>query len=62
MILDLTSFGLTEVILSLKATNLANFFAMLIGFSSIIVLFLTKNYKLSKSFYALFYCLPQHSF
>jgi len=62
MIFDLTIFGLSDIVLSVQATNLANFFAMLIGFSSVMVLFLTKNYKLSKSFYALFLLLTSALF
>ncbi len=51
--MDLTLFGLTDIVLSLKATSLANFFALLISFSFVMVLFLVPQYKLSKSFYAL---------
>jgi len=51
--MDLTLFGLTDIVLSLKATSLANFFAVLISFSFVMVLFLVPQYKLSKSFYAL---------
>ncbi len=53
MIMDLTLFGLTDIVLSLKATSLANFFAVLISFSFVMVLFLVSKYKLTKSFYAL---------
>jgi len=60
--MDLSIYGLTEIILSLKATNLANFFAMLVAFSFVIVTFLTKNYKLKKSFYALFLLLTASLF
>jgi NADH-quinone oxidoreductase subunit M len=55
--MDLTIFGLTDIVLSLKVTHLANFFAMLIAFSFAIVLFLTRNYKQTNSFYALFLLL-----
>ncbi len=55
--MDLSVFGLSDLVLSIKVTHLANFFAVLIAFSSVMVLFITKNYKLSKSFYALFLLL-----
>ena len=55
--MDLSIFGLFGIVLSLKATALANFFAMLITFSFVSVLFLAKNYKLTKSFYLLFLLL-----
>ncbi len=55
--MDLSIFGLSDVILSLKETHLANFFAALIAFSSVMIMFITRNYKLSKSFYALFLLL-----
>ncbi len=51
--MDLTLFGLTDLVVSLKATSLANFFAVLISFSFVMVLFLVPQYKLGKSFYAL---------
>ncbi len=51
--MDLTLFGLTDMVLSLKATSLANFFAVLISFSFVMVLFLIPKYRLTKSFYAL---------
>ena len=51
--MDLTLFGLSNIVLSLEATSLANFFAMLISFSFVMVLFLVPNYKMTKSFYAL---------
>jgi len=57
MIFDLTIFALSDITLSIKVTHLANFFAILISFSSIMILFITKNYKLKKSFYALFITL-----
>ena len=47
-------FTLSDITLTLKATHLANFFAILIITSSLIVLSIAKNYKLTKSFYALF--------
>jgi len=54
MTLDLSLFGLTQLVLSLQVTYLANFFAALILLSSVIVMFMGRNYKLTKSFYALF--------
>ncbi len=60
--MDLSIFGLTDIVVSLKATYLANFFAFLIAFSAVMVLFLVKNYKLSKSFYALFSLLTASLF
>ena len=55
--MDLTFLGFSDVVLSLKTTYLADFFALLIAFSSITVMFIAKNYKLTKSFYALFILL-----
>ena len=57
MIMDLTIFGLTDIVLSLKETYLANFFAMLITISFMLVTFSMGKFKLSKSFYALFILL-----
>ncbi|MEA2046836.1 MAG: proton-conducting transporter membrane subunit [Campylobacterota bacterium] len=57
MTLDLSTFGLTQLVLSLQVTHLANFFAVLILFSSLLVIFIARNYKLTKSFYALFMLL-----
>lgn len=51
--MDLTVFGLTDIVVSLKETHLANFFAMLITFSFMIVTFVMRKYDLSKGFYAL---------
>ncbi len=53
MIIDLTIFGLSDIVLSLKETHLANFFAILITFSFISITFMMKKYQLPKSFYAL---------
>jgi len=55
--MDLSLFGLGAIVLALKATHLANFFALLIAFSSVMVMFISRNYKLPKSFYALFLLL-----
>ncbi len=60
--MDLSIFGLTDIVISLKATNLANFFAMLITFSFVMILFLLPKYKLSKSFYALLALLTSSLF
>lgn len=54
MILDLTPYGLSNIILSLQVTPLANFFAILISFASLLLLFLVKEYKLPKRFYTFF--------
>lgn len=51
--MDLSLFGLTDIVVSLKATNLAYFFGMLIAFSIFIVMLIGENYKLPKSFYLL---------
>ncbi|MEA2099663.1 MAG: proton-conducting transporter membrane subunit [Campylobacterota bacterium] len=51
--MDLTIFGLTDIVLSLKQTHLADFFAMLITVSFVLVIFTMKKYELTKSFYAL---------
>ena len=55
--MDLTIFGLTDVVVSLKETYLANFFAMLITISFMLVVFSMKKYDLPKSFYAFFVLL-----
>ena len=55
--MDLSLFGLSGIVIALEATHLANFFGVLIAFSSLMVLFITRNYKQSKSFYALFLLL-----
>jgi len=60
--MDLSLFGLTDIVVSLKATHLADFFATLIAFSSLIVMFISRNYRLTKSFYALFFLLSSSLF
>jgi NADH-quinone oxidoreductase subunit M len=60
--MDLTIFGLSDIVLSLKATSLANFFALLIASSFVVVSFLTPKYKLTKSFYALLILLTSSLF
>ena len=52
--MDLSIFGLTDMVLSLKVTNLANFFAALIMLSSLVLIFVGRNYTLNRSYYALF--------
>jgi len=52
--MDLSIFGLTDIVVSLKATSLANFFSVLIAFSTFVLLFLVKNFKLAKGFYLFF--------
>ena len=60
--MDLALFGLTDIVLSLKVTSLANFFALLISFAFVMVLFLVPKYTLTKSFYALFALLTASLF
>ena len=60
--MDLTIFGLSDIVLSLKVTSLANFFALLIVSSFVMVSFLTPKYKLTKSFYALLILLTSSLF
>ncbi len=55
--MDLALFGLSDIIISFKATPLANFFAILITFSFILITLILKKYNLSKSFYAWFILL-----
>jgi len=60
--MDLSLFGLTDIVVSLKVTHLANFFAVIIAFSSLMVMFIGRNYTLSKSFYTLFSLLTASLF
>ena len=60
--MDLTVFGLSDIILSLKVTQLANFFAVLVVFSSAMLMFIAKNYTIGKSFYAFFALLVSSLF
>ena len=60
--MDLSLFGLSDIVLSLKETHLANFFAILVSFSLLMVAFTTRNYKLTKSFYVLFLLLAASLF
>jgi len=52
--MDLSIFALSQIVVSLKVTYLANFFALLIVISAISVLLVMPKYKLSSGFYALF--------
>ncbi len=52
--MEFSLYGLSDIVLSLKVTALANFFAFLIVLSSITVLFIAQNYRLKRSFYLLF--------
>ncbi|MEA3491271.1 MAG: proton-conducting transporter membrane subunit [Campylobacterota bacterium] len=54
---DLSRVGLDEVVIGLRATALANFFALLIAFSIMILSIATPKYRQTKSFYLLFYLL-----
>jgi len=60
--MDLTVFGLSDIVLSLKVTQLANFFAVLVVFSSAMLMFIAKNYTIGKSFYAFFALLVSSLF
>ena len=55
--IDLSVFGLDHLSVGLKATSLANFFAVLIAFSLLAISVVSEKYKLSKSFYFLLYLL-----
>jgi NADH-quinone oxidoreductase subunit M len=55
--MDLDVFGFENITVGLKATALANFFAVLIAFSLFAVSLLSGKYSLSKSFYFLLYLL-----
>ena len=60
--MDLSVFGLADIVLSLKVTYLANFFAMLIALAFSMVILFSRNYKLTKSFCALFLLLTASLF
>ena len=55
--MDLGIFGLTDISVGLKASSLANFFAILIAFSLFAVSLVADKYTLSKTFYFLLYLL-----
>ncbi len=55
--IDMGSFGLEGVVIGLKATALANFFALLIAIGFFSISLIASKYKLSKGFYALLYLL-----
>ncbi len=52
--MEFSLYGLSDIVLSLKVTALANFFALLIVLSTLTVLFIAPNYRLKRSFYLLF--------
>lgn len=60
--MEFSIFGLADIVLSLKVTYLANFFALLVGFSFFMMLFVSRSYALTKSFYALFALLTASLF
>jgi len=51
--MDLEQYSLTNIMISIKATPLANFFALLISASYILISIFSFRYKLSKTFYML---------
>ena len=55
--MDLAVFGFENITVGLKATALANFFAVLVAFSLFAVSLVSGKYRLSKSFYFLLYLL-----
>ncbi len=55
--IDMGSFGLDGISVGLKATAMANFFALLIAIGLFSISFISSKYKLSKGFYALLYLL-----
>ena len=60
--IDMGSFGLEGIIIGLKATALANFFALLIAFGLFSISFVSSKYMLSRGFYALLYLLAASLF
>jgi len=55
--IDMGSFGLDGIVVGLKATALANFFALLIAFGLFSISFISSKYTLTRGFYALLYLL-----
>ena len=55
--LDLGLFGLNEITVAINVTSLANFFAMLVAFSLLLVTFISGKYNVSRGFYFLLYLL-----
>ena len=55
--MDLGSFGLEHIVVALKASSLANFFALLVAVSLMMIAFTADKYPLKKSFHFLLYLL-----
>ena len=60
--IDMGSFGLDGIVVGLKATSLANFFALLIAFGLFSISFISSKYKLGKGFLHFFICWRHLSF
>ncbi|SFZ98245.1 NADH-ubiquinone oxidoreductase chain M [hydrothermal vent metagenome] len=56
-VLDLATVGLPGISVALKVTALANFFALLVAISLLLVSFIANKYTLSKTYYFLLYLL-----
>jgi NADH-quinone oxidoreductase subunit M len=56
-VVDLATVGLSGISIALKVTALANFFALLVAFSLLIISFIANKYKLSRAYYFLLYLL-----
>lgn len=54
---DLSTVGIDGIVVALKATHLANFFAILVAFSFVIISIFGFRYRVSKGFHLLFYLL-----
>ncbi|SFV61368.1 NADH-ubiquinone oxidoreductase chain L [hydrothermal vent metagenome] len=54
---DLSTVGIDGLVVALKATHLANFFALLVSLSFVIIAIFGFRYKVSKGFHLLFYLL-----
>ena len=54
---DLSTVGIDGVVVALEATHLANFFAILVAFSFVIISIFGFRYRVSKTFHLLFYLL-----
>ena len=55
--MDLGTFGLEHIVVALKVSTLANFFALLVAVSLLMITFISANYPLKKSFHFLLYLL-----
>ena len=55
--MDLSTFGLDHMQIALKAGALANFFALLVAISLLMIAFISDKYPLKKSFHFLLYLL-----